>query len=165
MDAMYYIYKAATLTIVSDSEDAGTSIYGVSLARVSIQVTLCHQGPGHISSKQVFHMPMGDSLSNTKAQCIQEMPCSNRLLILIRHQTFFRCRRTLYYENTAIESDGYTYESFVHRRPPEYRPATAFATFARSIVADVVPPTFDARKKTIDYAVDPFSLGENVTQR
>ncbi|KAF2677557.1 HET-domain-containing protein, partial [Lentithecium fluviatile CBS 122367] len=83
MNAMDSIYIATTLTIISDSRNVYTGVYGVSLARESAQATLQHGGRSHISSKQSFDSAMRKSYWQRRAWCLQEKVFSKKLLIFI----------------------------------------------------------------------------------
>jgi hypothetical protein len=104
MEAMDSIYGSATLTIVSDTENADMGIPGVGYPREPAQAIFEYDDQTLISSKRTFGKALSNSLWESRAWCLQEKIFSKRVLVFTETQTFYHCTCTTWFEDTTMEN-------------------------------------------------------------
>lgn len=92
MDSMASIYGSATLTIVSNTDNAWTGIPGVSFPRDVSQTTFRHAGKEYIRCQEQWDYALYWSPWENRAWCLQEGLFSKRLILFTPSQTFYCCR-------------------------------------------------------------------------
>jgi hypothetical protein len=137
------VYSQADCTIVAGTgTDAWSGLPGVGKCRVGRQHVAHVKGFDLVTSRQHFRDWVRNSVWDTRGWTLQERVCSRRMLIFTESQVFFRCRSSLLYEDTNLESNAMN----IGRHPalPTYVTDISDVPFIayRSIVTDLCQRSF-----------------------
>ena len=104
MASMDQIYSCAQLTIVNNLEHADTGIPGVQSCPRNIKQVVYHSGPNTwTNTRPNIDEAMKDSPWEARGWTLQEMVFSHRVLLFTQSQVFYRCKRSTWYEDVALE--------------------------------------------------------------